>query len=180
VLLSQISEFRSQHAVIDDEARKRVCRVEEQNLQQDRALGILQRELSDVRAAHTRLAAESASLGETTNALDHSLCLLQKEIAALSAQFAQENRALREELANSDNSRERENAALRKQQDGLDAQFEQEVAGLREQLTEYIAKVRQQQTNLAKPSTAPSPPAPKATNPAEAPSQVSVEPALPP
>jgi hypothetical protein len=37
-LLLQISELRSERAVIDDEARERVCRIEEQNRRQSRAL----------------------------------------------------------------------------------------------------------------------------------------------
>jgi hypothetical protein len=63
-LLSQVSDFRRQHAVIDDEARKSVSRVEEQNQRQRRALCLLQKEMADVREGHSR------------------------EIAALSAQFA--------------------------------------------------------------------------------------------
>jgi hypothetical protein len=93
-LLSQISDFRSQHAVVDDEARKRVSRVEEQNLQQDRVIGVLQRELSDLRAAHSRLAAESASVEETNKVLEDSVCLLQKEIAELRGGHAREIAAL--------------------------------------------------------------------------------------
>jgi hypothetical protein len=68
-LLSQISDFQSQHAFVDDEACKCIPRVEEQNLQQDRALCFLQREFSDLRAADSRLAAKSATLGETNKAL---------------------------------------------------------------------------------------------------------------
>jgi hypothetical protein len=82
-LLSQVSDFRSQHAVvedeavIDDEARKGVYRVEEQNQQQDRAFGLLQQEIADLREEHLR------------------------EIAGMRAEFAQENRSLWEELAKS-------------------------------------------------------------------------------
>jgi hypothetical protein len=83
------------------------------------------RENSELRAAHARLAVENASLGKTTKALEHSLRLLQKEvadlrgaqageIAALNVQLDQERRALREELARFDDWCERENAALRK------------------------------------------------------------------
>jgi hypothetical protein len=36
----------------DDEARKRIFCIEEKNLQQDRALGLLQKENSDLRAVH--------------------------------------------------------------------------------------------------------------------------------
>jgi hypothetical protein len=75
------------------------CHVEEQNLQQDRALGFLQKEVADMREGHSR------------------------EITALSAQFAQENHALREEQESSESSREQEIAALRREQDGLRNQF---------------------------------------------------------
>jgi hypothetical protein len=64
------------------------------------------------------------------------------EIAALSAQFTQENCSLREELAKSEGSREKEIAAFRRKQDGLRTQFAQEVATLSKQLTEEIAKLR--------------------------------------
>jgi hypothetical protein len=63
-----------------------------------------------LRAVHWRLAAGNASFGETNKALEQLLCLLQmdfadlrgvrgKEIAALSAQFAQEVAGLREQFA---------------------------------------------------------------------------------
>jgi hypothetical protein len=128
--LSQISDFRSQHRVVDDEVRKRVSRLEEQSLQQDRGLCLLRRELSDLWAAHSRLAAESAFVGETNKVLKHSLCLLQKELTDLRGAHAREIAA-------------------------LSARFAQEVAGLREQFTEDIAKVHREKANLTKPDTAP-------------------------
>jgi hypothetical protein len=59
-LLSQISEGRLQHVVVDGEARKRVGRIEEQSVQPDRALWLLPNQMADLREAHSRLAAESA------------------------------------------------------------------------------------------------------------------------
>jgi hypothetical protein len=155
-LLSQISEFRLRHAIVDDEARKCVCRFEEQNWRNDRALCVLRKEVSDLRAAHLRLASDNGQLVETNRTLEISLRLLQKEvadlreadareIAAMTAQFARENRALCDGLAKSDHSREQEILALREQQESLRAQFEQEIATLRQQLAEEITKVHREQ-----------------------------------
>jgi hypothetical protein len=99
---------------------------------------------------------------------DRVLCLLQKEIAdlkegcsretaALSAHFAQENDALREELAKSDNSREQEIVALRKEQDSLPTQFAHEAVGLRKQFPEDIAKMRKELLKSGTTDTAPCP-----------------------
>jgi hypothetical protein len=82
-LLSQISEFRFQYAVVDDESRKRLYRIEGQSLQQNRTLGLLQREIWDLRAMHLLLAAESVSLGQTNQAFEQSICLQQIEVADL-------------------------------------------------------------------------------------------------
>jgi hypothetical protein len=82
-LLSQVSEFRLQHAVVDDESCKRVYRIEEQIRQQNRALGLQQKEISDLRAVHSPLAAESGSLGQMNKALQQLLCLLQMEAVDL-------------------------------------------------------------------------------------------------
>jgi hypothetical protein len=112
--------------------RKCVSRIEEQSLQQNRTLGLLQKENSDLRAVHSHLAAESASLGETTKALEQLLCLLQMEVAGV-----------------------RKIAAL-------SAQFAPEVTGLREKFTEDIAKALLEQTksgegaaDAAKPNFSP-------------------------
>jgi hypothetical protein len=40
----------------------------------------MQREISDLRTAHSRLAAEGASVGATNKVFEDSLCLLQKEV----------------------------------------------------------------------------------------------------
>jgi hypothetical protein len=60
-----------QHAVVDDEACKRVSCVEES------------KEFADLRVGHSRDAAETATVTEATKALEHSLCLLQKEVTDL-------------------------------------------------------------------------------------------------
>jgi hypothetical protein len=82
-LLSPVSEFRLQHAVVDDESRKGVYRIEKEIRQQNRALGLQQKEISDLRAVHSHLSAESASLGQTNKTFEQLLCLLQMEAVDL-------------------------------------------------------------------------------------------------
>jgi hypothetical protein len=123
--LLQVSEFQFQHAVIDDEFCKRISQIEEQILQQDREIGLLQREISDLRAVPSHLAAESASLEQTNKALEQLLSLLLMELMDLRGGCAQEIASLK-------------------------AQLTQEVSGLREQFPEDIAKALQEQAKSGK------------------------------
>jgi hypothetical protein len=99
---------------------KRVCRVEEQTLQQERVLCLLQTEVSDFLAAQSRFAGDNGQLVKAKKILDGSVCLLQKEVADLREGYAREivtlrveltqkNRVLCEELAKCESSRQREN-----------------------------------------------------------------------
>jgi hypothetical protein len=128
VLLSHVSEFRLQRTVFDDRASKRVCCIEKQSLQQDRALGLLQMENSNLRAVHSHLAAESASLEEPTKAFEQLLCLLQMEVVDLRGVRAREIGA-------------------------FSAQFAQDVADLREQSTEDIAQALREQAKSSDGAT---------------------------
>jgi hypothetical protein len=84
-LLSQISDFRLEHGVVDDEARKRNYCVEEQNIQQDRALCLLQKEVSDLQATYLRLAGDNGQLVDENKEVADLREAHVREIASMTA-----------------------------------------------------------------------------------------------
>jgi uncharacterized protein (DUF3084 family) len=99
-LRSQVSKFQEGVSVVHEKARRCIAQVEEQNLQQDRTLDVLQREVVELQTACSDLAMKTRDLRKSNREQ-------KQENRDASSRLSEENRSLREELAarNSGNSR---------------------------------------------------------------------------
>jgi FtsZ-binding cell division protein ZapB len=130
-LLSRVSDFIAEHSGVDDETWKRVRDIEDDNLEQNRIIGFLQKDVSDLLNCVHGLLEDNAQLKQP-------LCLLQKEISelrSLNSRLSEENQALFE----TNRVQERENQQLRADQARLNNAIKeilQELASTRKAITE--------------------------------------------